>query len=106
MSNHHDDTLQELLDREGADSETHPDAPLRSGTTVTRGHGRSKTLQVRLNADEYDQLVAAAKAHRVPVSTFARHLLLSALHADEVSPAAAIERIRHDLDVLAHQLAS
>lgn len=57
-------------------------AHLPEGTVVTRGHGRSKTLQVRLNEDEYEALEHLAKVRELPVSTVARTLLLSHLRTD------------------------
>ena len=44
--------IDDLITAEAEASEAHPDAELRPGTTTRRGHGRSRTLQVRLNADE------------------------------------------------------
>ena len=72
--------------------------PLPEGTKVTRGHGRSKTLQIRLNGDEYDELEMLAKSRDLPVSTVARTLLLSALApTDDVH--GVLDRLEVDLAI-------
>lgn len=53
-----------------------PDAPLPAGVRVTRGHDRSKVLQIRLNEDEHRLLSKLADEQHLPVSTLARSLLL------------------------------
>lgn len=94
-----------LLDAEGAASETGKDAPLRPGTTLTRGHGRTKTLQVRLNDDEYAALSALAVTRNVPVSTLVRSLILPVITPGSDTPAVRIERLRRELDLLSQQIA-
>lgn len=69
--------IDELLDSEGAAVERNADAPLKPGTRVTRGHGRTKTLQVRLTDDEYEELERDAEGLGLPVSTLARQRLLA-----------------------------
>ena len=74
-------------------------APLPEGTVVTRGHGRSKVLQVRLNGDELEQLELLAKGRELPVSTLARSLILAAL-APTDDAGAALTRIETDVAAL------
>jgi hypothetical protein len=76
-----DTERKRLIDQVMRDAEANPDADDQPGTVITRGDSRSKTLQVRLNPAEYDQLQALGKAHGVPASTYARHLLLPALES-------------------------
>lgn len=72
-------TIDQLLTEESDAIEADRDAPIRPGTRMTRGHGRTRTLQVRLNDEEYEQLARAAKDRHLPESTLARSLLLDAL---------------------------
>ena len=79
-----DKSIKRLLDAEGAASEEaevmsdqHTELP--DHVRVTRGHGRSRTLQIRLNGDEYHALELLAKGRDLPVSTLARSLILIAL---------------------------
>ncbi len=97
--------VSDLLDAEGVASEAGKDAPLRPGTTVTRGHGRTKTLQVRLNDDEYAAVTALAETRNVPVSTLVRSLILTSITAGGDTPAVRIERLRRELDLLSQQIA-
>lgn len=92
--------VRDLIAREAKaaeDAETSDDPP--RAHTMTRRHGRSRTLQVRLNPDEYDHLEQLATARGLPVSTVARTLLLSMMQpADDLR--AAVERLERDvLDV-------
>ena len=90
-----------LIAAEAEAAELNPDAAIRSGSKVTRGHNRVKTLQVRLNDDEFAALTAAAERLGVPASTLARDLLLRELSTPRESPQAVIARMRADLDALA-----
>lgn len=96
---------EELIAAEAAASETHPDAPLRPGTRVTRGHHRSKVLQVRLNPEEADALGAAAAKAGIPVSTLARDLITSGLATSPTEARDLIRRIQADLTALASNVA-
>jgi hypothetical protein len=96
--------LHDLLDQEAeaaetaeADAQISESDPLPDGTSVTRGHGRSRTLQIRLNGDEYHELELLAKGRELPISTVARGLLLSALAPAE-SVTDAIKRAELALD--------
>ncbi|HJT91929.1 MAG TPA: CopG family transcriptional regulator [Mycobacterium sp.] len=55
------------------------DAPITDKTTVTRGHGRSKVLQIRLNDDELAELERVAETRGLPPSTVAREAILRML---------------------------
>ncbi len=97
--------IEELIAAEAEATEQNQDAEIRPGTKVTRGHDRSKTLQVRLNASELEALAVAADHLGVPVSTLARDLLLAQLSARSSAPQAVIARIRADLNALASTVA-
>jgi hypothetical protein len=100
--------LKELLAAEGAAAEAaeaDPDSPKRSDVRVTRGHPRSKTLQVRLNDDEVAALVVIAEDRGLPVSTVARHMLLQSLApADDIK--SAFDRLERDLSALRRRVLS
>jgi hypothetical protein len=68
--------LAKVLAEETEAIDANRDAPITDATTVTRGHGRSKTLQVRLNPDELDELERAAANRGLPTSTVAREAIL------------------------------
>lgn len=71
--------LSDLIESEVKAAEQAPDTPdaeLPGETKVTRGHGRDKVLQVRLNEDEYRLVAKLAAEQMIPVSTFARAALL------------------------------
>lgn len=46
---------------------------------VTRGHDRSRVLQIRLSEQEYEALSERADELHVPASTFARAVILKGL---------------------------
>ena len=71
--------LIEAESRAAEEADATPDLPLPSNVKVTRGHDRSKVLQVRLNEDEYRVLTKLAKERHVPASTFARALILKTI---------------------------
>jgi hypothetical protein len=98
-------TINDLIAAEAAAAEQNPDAPIKAGSTITRGHSRAKTLQVRLNDDELAALATLAAARGIPVSTLARDLLLGQLGAADTSTKALIARIRAELDTLASSVA-
>ena len=98
-------TISDLIAAEAAAAEQNPDAPIKAGSTITRGHSRAKTLQVRLNDNELAALATLAAARGIPVSTLARDLLLGQLGAVDTSTKALIARIRAELDTLASSVA-
>ena len=98
------EALRNLIDAEGAAAEdaeamADPNAPLPPEVTVSRGHGRSKTLQIRLNGDGVQRLELLANGRGLPVSTVARSLLLSALSPSD-DAGTAISRIENELATL------
>jgi uncharacterized protein YbaP (TraB family) len=68
--------LAAVLAEEAEAIDANRDAPITDETTVTRGHGRSKTLQVRLNPDELEELERVAASRGLPTSTVAREAIL------------------------------
>lgn len=91
--------IDKLIAQEAEASEANPDAPEKPGTRVTRGVPRGRTLQVRLTAEEYAELEAAAAASELPVSSYARNLLLVTAEP-AAEPTQLIGRIQMDLDKL------
>lgn len=72
---------------------------LRTDVRITRGHSRSRTLQIRLNENELDALAEMADHRGLPVSTVARVVLLQALTpVDDLN--AIFDRIERDLAAL------
>ena len=72
---------------------------------VTRGHSRTRTLQVRLNDDELAQLDAIAAGRGLPTSTVARSILLAAIRpAGDIS--AALAQLERDIATLRGRLAT
>ena len=98
-------SISDLIASEADAAERNPDAAIKPGSKVTRGHNRAKTLQVRLNAEELEALTLLAEQRGVPVSTLARDFLLSHLAGSEDSPKALIAKIRAELDELATRVA-
>ncbi|GAB88875.1 hypothetical protein [Gordonia rhizosphera] len=71
-------------------------APLPSRVKVTRGHPRSRNLQVRFRDDEFDELTAYAEQRGLPVSTVVRSLVLQAIApADDLK--SALDKLETDL---------
>lgn len=92
--------VEDLITSEAEAAERNMDARIPDGARVTRGHQRSRTLQVRLNEEELAALAALAERRGVPVSTLARDLLLGQLATPADTPQAVIARMRADLDAL------
>ena len=98
-------SISDLIATEADAAERNPEAAIKAGSKVTRGHQRAKTLQVRLNAEEFDALTRLAEQRGLPVSTLARDLLLSQLAGSGDSARALIAKIRAELDDLATRVA-
>lgn len=98
-------SISDLIAAEAAAAERNPDAAIKPGSKVTRGHQRAKTLQVRLNDEELDALTRLAEQRGLPVSTLARDLLLSQMAGSDDSAKALIAKIRAELDDLASRVA-
>lgn len=81
--------LAALLAEEAEAAELNPDAPITEATTVTRGHGRSKTLQIRLNPEELEELERVAASRGLPTSTVAREAILRLIRPAQLRSADA-----------------
>jgi predicted DNA-binding protein len=80
-----------LVDEEGRAMESAPDVAV-PASSVKRGNGRSKTLQVRLNPEEYEELERIAATRGLPTSTVAREAILRMVQP-EASRTAAANRV-------------
>lgn len=93
--------IEDLLAAEGAaveeaEASSDPGEPLSAHVTVTRGHPRTRNLQVRFRDDEYDALVRYAEQRGLPVSTVVRMVALQAIApADDLT--AALDRLESDV---------
>jgi|SRR5271157_3170617 len=76
-----------LLEEEAEAIDADRDAPITDATTVTRGHGRSKTLQIRLNPEELEELERVAASRGLPTSTVAREAVLRLVRPAEARSA-------------------
>jgi len=100
--------IKVLLDAEGAAVE---EAEKRGeqyrsldDVVITRGHGRTRILQIRINDDEYAALEALANQRHIPTSTAARSMLLAAM-APQPKIDEALDQIEKGVSVLrGHQL--
>lgn len=101
-----DDILDaEAMAVEAAELTNDPTAQIPSGTTISRGHPRSKNLQVRLREDEFDELAAYAAQQGLPVSTVVRLLVLKAIApVDDLK--SALDRLETDLAAVRRQALS
>lgn len=97
--------IEDLIHAEAEATEHNPDAPIPANARVSRGHARSKTLQVRLNDEELATLTTLAERRGVPVSTLARDILLGHLAGPTDSPRAIVARIRAELEALESSVA-
>jgi hypothetical protein len=86
-------------------AEQTPDVPL-SPRAGRPGQQRAKVLSVRLNAEEFDELIRFAEALKVPASALVRGWVLDHMHAGTESPIKTVERIAHELEQLRRQLAA
>ena len=95
--------LEQLLRDEGeaAEMAERSETGLTSGQVkVTRGHERSKVLQVRLNEDEYERLSAYADSLELPISTAVRSLILGSLAQESAAEGdllSLLDRLEHDV---------
>ncbi len=70
--------ISDLIAAESTAAQRPNDAEVPVGT-ISRGHDRSKVLQVRLNEDELRLLAKLADERHLPVSTFVRAIVLDAI---------------------------
>ncbi|HET7388256.1 MAG TPA: hypothetical protein VFJ19_16500 [Nocardioidaceae bacterium] len=95
------ESLEELLEREALASEANPDAPLKPGTKISRGHGRSTVYSVRLNQQEVDQIEDLADRLGIPASTMVRSWIVERLAADaETTLDSVVRRLEQDVSQL------
>jgi len=87
-----------------AESQAAEDAEARDGqlrdlseVRVTRGHSRSRVLQIRLNSDELERLENLAEERGLPTSTVARALLLQSLESGRADLPDVEAAVRHAL---------
>ncbi|WP_255604849.1 hypothetical protein [Mycolicibacterium xanthum] len=92
MTTKNDQNLADLLAEEGDAVEADPNAPITT-STVTRGNGRSKTLQIRLNPEELEELERIAAARGLPTPTVAREAILRLTRPAEARSAVAAELV-------------
>lgn len=94
-------SVEELLEREALGSESNPDAPLKPGTKVSRGHGRSKVYSVRLNQDEVEQVEQMAAHLGLPASTMVRSWIVERLAEDsDTTIESVVRRLERDVSAL------
>jgi hypothetical protein len=82
--------IERLLAEEAADSEANPDAPVATGSTISRpNRARSTVYSVRLNPEEVAAVQALAEAAGLPASTLVRSWIIERMRAEngEVSDA-------------------
>lgn len=93
--------IEELLTAEGeaaedAEAASEIDEALPDHVKVTRGHPRSRNLQVRFRDDEFAELSAYAEHRGLPVSTVVRALVLQAI-APPDDLKSALDKLENDL---------
>lgn len=98
MTHPTDDELRAVAE----EAEQSMDQPMPQGSRWTSpGQARSMVLQVRLNPEEYEELVRYADERDLPVSTVARAALLAQVrHQGEPSLPAAIAHLAADVEQL------
>ena len=92
MAERQDKNIAAVIADEVAAIEADRDAPIPDSAKVSRGHGRSKTLQVRLNPDEFAELERVATDRGLPTSTVAREAIIRLIRP-EVARSAAASRL-------------
>lgn len=84
-----------IIEDEVAAIEAGRDAPVGDSARISRGNGRSKVLQVRLNPDELGELERVAAQRGLPTSTVAREAIIRLIRP-EVARTAAANRLIAD----------
>jgi hypothetical protein len=98
-----EDDVAALIEDEVAAIEADPDVPLTHSSKISRGHNRSRTLQVRLNPDEFAELERLAAGRELPTSTLAREAIIRLIRPDIARKAAAnrlVEEFARYVDTL------
>lgn len=100
--------LEDLLEAEAKaaeGAEADQESPIPGDVKITRGHDRSRTLQIRRNDAELAELTALAQDRGLPVSTVARQLLLQSLApGDDLKT--ALDRLERDLSAVRRKAVS
>jgi hypothetical protein len=86
------DDLAAILENEVAAIEADPDPPDHDLATISRGNGRSKVLQVRVNPEELAALERLAEDRGLPTSTLAREAIIRLIRP-EVARTASERRL-------------
>jgi uncharacterized protein YegP (UPF0339 family) len=89
MAKRQDRDIAALIEDEVAAIEADRDAPIPDSANISRGHGRSKTLQVRLNPDEFAELERLAANRGLPTSTVAREAIMRLIRPEVARTVAA-----------------
>ncbi|MFZ0716138.1 hypothetical protein [Mycobacterium sp.] len=84
-----------LIEKEVAAIEADGNAAIADSARISRGNGRSKVLQVRLNPDELAELARVATKRGLPISTVAREAIMRLIRP-EVARTAAANRLIED----------
>lgn len=82
MESRTDQSVASLLAEEAEAIDEDRDAPITEKSTVTRGHRRSKVLQIRLNDEELAELERLGETRGLPASTVAREAILRQLYPE------------------------
>jgi hypothetical protein len=94
------DKLRQAIDET---AEVEKGATVRPDTTVSRpGKNRSRTLQIRLSDEEYQQLVAAAGDE--PASAFARSVLMQCIAGGPADSLRLVGALRDALESTGYEL--
>jgi hypothetical protein len=89
------DDVAAIIEDEVAAIEAGRKNPLADSAKISRGNGRSKVLQVRLNPDELAELERVAAQRGLPISTVAREAIIRLIRP-EVARTAAANRLIDD----------
>jgi hypothetical protein len=83
------DDVEAIIEGEVAAIEAGRENPLADSAKISRGNGRSKVLQVRLNPDELAELERVAAQRGLPTSTVAREAIIRLIRPEVARTAAA-----------------
>jgi hypothetical protein len=89
------DDVAAISEDEVAAIEAGREYPLSESAKISRGNGRSKVLQVRLNPEELAELERVAAQRGLPISTVAREAIIRLIRP-EVARTAAANRLIDD----------
>src|ERR1700684_3073040 len=89
------DDVAAIIEDEVAAIEAGRENPLANSAKISRGNGRSKVLQVRLNPEELAELERVAAQRGLPISTVAREAIIRLIRP-EVARTAAAKRVVDD----------